>query len=241
MNRKILLIAFFLVASLGVYMEVASWRDTEMVTIKWGARIFHIPERNSLERWLAHDPFGTRSLPGLRPGGPATNLYISAEEIARLVDGYQVADGEIRGDVIWLVRFVDEQALDRMHTPDPISSAHWHQTEHMENSMVSRYKKTGFYRMQASGDDVFWTLTRMPPQPDQPLPPKSEFLVAFCNDELNRRTEAGHLTSCRSWFLHQNLYVTFHIYGFNLHLVDEVRDALVRKLEEWQVRPASGS
>ena len=191
MNRKMLLIGFFLAASLGTYVEIASWGHIDMVTIKLGDHIFRIPERNSLEGWLARDPFGTRSIPGLRPGDPAANLYIPAEEMAQHVEGYQVADGVLRANVAWLVEFLDEQALDRLHAPGSISSDHWHQTGHMENSTVSRYRETSFYRMQAEGDDVFWTLTRMPPQPNQPLPPKSEFLVAFCDDGPNRRTETA--------------------------------------------------
>lgn len=240
MNRKILLIGFFLAASLGVYIEVVSWRDAEM-TIKLGPDIFNIPERNSLEKWLAQDPFGTRSIPGLRPSGPAANLYISAEEMAQLVDGYQVADGKLKANIVWLVEFWDEQALSGLHAPDPISSAHWHQTGHMENSVVSRYKDTDFYRMQVEGDDVFWTLTRMPPQPNQPLPPKSEFLVAFCSDGPNHRTETGYLTSCKSWILHQNLVISFSVEGSNLHLIDEIGEALTGKLEEWRARPVPGS
>ena len=241
MNRKTLLIGFFLAVSLGAYIEVAPWRDAEMVAIKLGPDIFNIPERNSLEKWLAQDPFGTRSIPGLRPSGPAVNLHISAEEMAQLVDGYQVADGKLKANIVWLVEFLDEQALSRLHAPDQITNDIWHQKGHMEHSVVSPYKGTRFYKVHAEGDDVFWKLTRMPPQPDQPLPPKFEFWAASCIDGKSHLTGTGRLTSCSSVILHQNLLVTFHTKGFNLHLVDEIEAALVRKLEEWRAQPVPGS
>ena len=102
--------------------------------------------------------------------------------------------------------------------------------------MVSRYKETDFYRVQVDGDDVFWKLTRVPPRPGQPLPAKFEFFVASCRDGGNARTETGYLTSCNSEILHKNLLVSYGVTDFNLHLVDEIGEALSGKLEEWRVQ-----
>lgn len=240
MNRTALALSLgllLLAAFGGAYMLATYWRDPVVVTVELGDHVFHVPEHNFVNR----DNWSSARIPGLRPGGPAEIFEISAEEMAQLVDGYQAADGKFKADMVWLVEFLDEQALSRLHAPDQITNDIWHQRGHMEHSVVSPYKGTRFYKVQAEGDDVFWKLTRMPPQPDQPLPPKFEFWAASCRDGKSHLTETGRLTSCSAMILHQNLLVTFHTKGFNLHLVDEVRDALIRKLEEWRARPVPGS
>ena len=221
-------------------MQVTFWRDPAVEIITLGDHVFHVPERNSLEN--RGDPFGIRCcISGLRQGGPEANLYMPAEEMAQIVEGYQVADGELKANIIWLVQFLDGQALERLHAPDKITSDIWYQRGHMENSVVSRYKETDFYRVQVEGDDVFWKLTKMSPRPGQPLPVKSEFFVASCRDGANPRTETGYLTSCKSEILHKNLLVSYGVTGFNLHLVDEIGEALVGKLEKWRARPVVDS
>lgn len=221
-------------------MQATFWRGPAVEMVTLGNHVFRVPERNSLEN--RGDSFGVGCcVSGLRPNRPAANFYMSAEEIAQIVEGYQVADGELKANIIWLVQFLDGQALERLQTPDKVTGDVWHQRGHMKHSIVSRYRETGFYRVQAKGYKTFWKLTRLPPQPGQPPPPKGEFLVADCSDGYNHRTETGRLTSCRSWLLHQNLFISFHIDGFNLHLVDEIGEALAGKLEEWRVQSVAGS
>ena len=219
-------------------MQATFWRGPAVEIVTLGDHVFRVPERNFVNRvnWSV-----ACCIPGLRQGGPGEIFEISAEEMAQIVESYQVADGELKANIIWLVQFLDEQALERWRTPGKISGDIWHQRGHMENSVASRYRDTGFYRVQVEGDDVFWELTRMLPQSGQFLPPRGEFWVASCSDGSNHRTETGRLTSCRSWILHQNLGISFGVHGFNLHLVDEIGEALVGKLEEWQVQPAAGS
>ena len=239
MSRTVLLLGFFLLAaSLGAYGLATFWRDDAVVTVELGDYVFRVPERNFVNRanWSS-----ACCISGLRQGGPAEIFEISGEEMAQIVDGYQVADGELKAEVIWQVEFLSEQELARWHVLGKISSDIWHLRGHMENSVVSRYGDTDFYRVQVKGDDVFWELTRMPPQPGQPPPPlRSEFWVASCSNGNNRRTETGGQASCDSWILHRNLYISFSIDGLNLHLVDEIGEALAGKLEEWRVRSVAG-
>ena len=238
-KTTLLLGFFFLAAFVGMYMQATFWRGPAVEIVTLGDHVFRVPARNFVNRanWSV-----ACCIPGLRQGGPGEIFEISAEEMAQIVESYQVADGELKANIIWLVQFLDEQALERWHTPGKISGDIWHQRGHMENSVVSRYGDTDFYRVQVKGDDVFWELTRMPPQPSQPPPPlRSEFWVASCSNGNNRRTETGGQASCDSWILHRNLYISFSIDGLNLHLVDEIGEALVGKLEEWRVQPAAGS
>lgn len=204
----------------------------ETMQVQLGEHRFNIPKKNIREAV----PFWLQFIPGLVPERESLMFTLEAEQVAGRVAGYQVYDGELKADLMGLVEVLDESELQTYLDPNThIYSDIWYNRGLYEDLITEWREELGFYKAYQEGDDVFWKVLRIPPRSREDMPDNPfDFWVASCVKTTSPLTNTGHITGCRTRVFYDNLYFQFRVYLLNLHLIDEIRAAVLDIFKEWE-------
>ena len=204
----------------------------ETVRVTLGEHRFDIPKKNILDEM----PFWLKFIPGLAQSRGGRLFAIPAEELAGRVTGYQIHDGKLKMGITGSVEVLDEADLRTYLDPNThIYSDIWYGRGLYENLIVEWHEEFGFYKAYREGDDVFWKVLRIPPQSREKMPDNPfDFYVASCVNGTSPITQSGGICSCDTRVIYDNLYFKFSVYEINLHLIDEIRSAVLDIFKEWE-------
>ena len=221
---SILLVAF----SVNAYPS-----DIEEMKLKLGKHSLSIPENNIID---SNVPFWLSLVPGLSPSTGEILLLIEAEDIASRVEGYQAYDGKLKTDVHLRIEVLDEAALKQILDPQmQVYSDVWFARGLFNDRMVERHEASGFYKVYKKGIKNFWTVVKIFPDIAQPMPDDPfSFWVASCTEGESPMTQTGHVTTCGTKLIFDDLLLDFSVSGINLHVIDDVKTMLTRQLLLWK-------
>lgn len=200
--------------------------------VRLGQHILKIPSRNLIESM----PFWLRLVSGLAPTHGEILLKIEAEEIAAEVSGYQTYEEKLKNDVSLRLEVLDEKALKQILDPEMhVYSDIWYGRGLFRNRIIEKHEKSGFYKVYEKGIQNFWSAIKIFPDATKPIPEDPfSFWVAGCVNLGTSMTKTRETTSCRSKFVYQNLLLDFSINEINLHVIDDVKAELLRKILLWK-------
>ena len=208
--------------------------EQETMRIRLGDDVFGFPQQNLRD---SNVPFWLRLVPGLAPSRRGVLLTVPAEQITEEVRGYRISDGDYRTNINVHLEILDESELRTYRDPQwHLYSDAWYGRGPHANQIIELDENSGFYKVHGDGNDVFWTATRIVPQPMEHIPRDPfDFWVAECRTQRSTPImESEWMTTCASRVLVDDMSLYFRIRGFNLHLFDEIKRALLEMLEEWR-------
>lgn len=200
--------------------------------VRLGKHILEIPSENLFESI----PFWLRLVPGLAPSYGEILLKIDADDIAAEILGYQTYVGKLKSDILLRLEVLDEEGIEQLH--NPVSNIYhdiWYGRGPYKNRVVEDHDDSPFYKVYDQKPYIYWSALRVYPDatmsmPDDPF----SFWVASCVEHNAPITPTGYSTSCRSQFVHDDFLLDFSINEVNLHLIDAIKAALVKKILSWR-------
>ena len=200
--------------------------------IRLGEHLLEIPSKSLAESI----PFWLRLIPGLAPSYGEILLRVGADELAEEISGYQVYDGKLKNDIYLRLEILDEKSLKQLLDSElHIYSDIWYGRGLYENRVVEEHAGSAFYKVYNKETHIFWAALRVHPDTTIPIPDDPfSFWVAECVERGAPMTSTGHITSCQSQFVHDDLLLDFSINEVNLHVIDAIKVALVKKMLSWK-------
>lgn len=214
----------------------AASADDEFLRFRLGPYELHIPERNAVSDAI---PAWLRWLPGLDDGSRSVMYMLHAQDIQENIPDFQTSDGDYVDNIRGIVTALTPIEVSRYKDPRQFAelSDLWFATGAYENRVVRRSKITGLY--DVFYDDGYrsgWALLSRYPDPNEPLPDEPlDFLVAHCVEGGRPIGQTGRGVNCRSHVLLGDIAVEFRLSGYNVHLIDEVRQFIKRTVSGWIV------
>ena len=223
---------FFGIMYLFVTANAHSLNLEKVEEVRLGEHALKIPTENL----VSSRPFWLRLIPGLAPSHGEILLTIDADEIADEVPEYQVYDGKLKNNISLRLEVLDEKSLKQLLNPELyIYSDIWYGRGLYENRVVEKHTSPVFYKVYDKETNIFWAVLRVYPDMTIPLPDDPfSFWVANCVEHEAPMRSTGHIKSCQSKFVYDDLLLDFSLNEVNLHLIDAIKAALVQKILLWR-------
>ncbi len=198
-----------------------------------GGHVFHIPEKNSLEKGV---PEWLRWLPGLDNSSNKVLIIFPAHEVSTAVDGYETDDGKYVEDVRGLLTVLNEDESRRYEDPGQYEDL-WKGFGSYEDRIVEKHKD-GLYKVFRKSEYPYsWALLKQNPEVDRQTPDDvSDFWIAHCLDGESSVAASGTHTTCKTRVIRDDLLIEFNVSEQNISLIDEIGDFLVSEVTSWQVK-----
>lgn len=195
-------------------------------------QVFHIPEKNSLERGV---PGWLRWLPGLDHSSREVLIIFAAHEVLAAVDGYQTEDGGYTEDVRGLLAVMNETERRRYLDPGQYVDL-WEASGSYQDRIVEKYKD-GWYKVFRKVEYPYsWALLKRNPEDATQIPDDvSDFWIAHCLDGGSSVTKSGTHTTCKTRIIKDDLLIEFNVSEQNIGLVEEIGIFLVSEIASWQI------
>lgn len=222
----------FNITLLFLSVHVYSINSVQAEEVRLGEHVLKIPAENL----VSSIPFWLHLIPGLAPSRNEILLKIGAGEIAEEVPGYQVYEGELKNDISLHLKVLDEKGVEQIRNPvSNIYSNIWYGRGSYDNRVVEDHDGSPFYKVYDKKPYIYWSALRVYPDATMPMPDDPfSFWVASCVELNSPITPTGYSTSCQSQFVHDDVLINFRVNEVNLHLIDTVKAALVKKLLLWK-------
>lgn len=227
------LLLLLIVMSVILGRIVLSAENSEkVIQFNLGNHVFHIPEKNSLEKGV---PGWLRWLPGLDHSSREVLIIFSAHEVSASVDGYQTEDGEYTEDIRGLLAVMNDVERRRYKDPSQYNDL-WNASGSYQERIVEEYRD-GFYKVFRKVEYPYsWALLKRNPEAADHIPDDvSDFWVAHCLDGGSSVTKSGTHTTCKTRLVRDDLLIEFNVSEQNIGLVEEIGDFLVSEITSWQV------
>jgi hypothetical protein len=199
----------------------------QIVNVQLAKYSLRIPRENLFEDEI---PWWIRMIPGLdTTGGDSKRYRISAEQVGKAIDGYQIRDGIIDEEVsgiLWALT-KEEVALEN----DPFLGEYgkaWLGTDSYSERIIEKESQTGLFRVQNKYKNLGWMYMKRDPREAGPLPKeRSEYWVATCLEIKGIPKPESLRVNCNSSVrLYPDFAIDFSVSGQNISVIEQVREFL---------------
>ncbi len=233
MKKITLSIIIVVVAVFGIQAIIYALSD--VVQIKLRQHTFLIPKHNALERESVM-PDWLLNMSGLDDGSNTTLFLFDDKEIKASVPDYQVAsDNQFKDDIeVLMAALISKEISDYQdpHTYAELGDL-WQATGSYKDRKVEPAEIPGWYKVYRAVEyPNGWTLLNQFPDPEKPMPEQvSDFWIAKCLIQGPKGKRQGR---CTTYEMMGDIFLEFSVSDYNLPALDELRDFIKTKVQEWK-------
>ncbi len=234
MKKIVLATLLFLAAMFAVQVVVVALSDVVKITL--GRHTYLIPRHIAMEP-ASVMPIWLLLLSGELDDDAGQALFdFDDQEVKANVAGYQVAaDNQFKDDVGGLLIALTPEEFRNYNDPEVFAQLGdlWRGTGSYKGRKVEADEMPGWYRVYRKVEyPRSWMLVSQFPDSAKNVPAKvSDFLIASCHLLGSKEKKSAN---CKIREFIDDVLIEFRISGYNLPVLDEVRDFVRGQVLEWR-------